>query len=213
MPCYLPKRLIVFVLIFARAAFGQSTDQADLSIAASGPLYATFGDRVPYTLTITNLGPSVASGVVVSVSAAFQVSSTGVCGSGFPCAIGSLASNQSLVVPAFVQTPYLFCPECNDPLGLYFLANVTSETQDSAQSNNHAAVSTILSPVRTLRSVPAINSWSGIALIVLLVLGAFYRRKHSLPGAELFVQANRCDRLRYYHAAVSSGRLTQALAL
>jgi len=163
---------LIVLFSVARATSGQALDQADLRITATGPLYATFGDPVPYLLTVENLGPSASTDVAVSVSAPFQVFSSGICSAGFPCALGFLASNQSRTIQVYVQTPYLFCSECRDPLALYFGANVTGQTQDPDLSNNQFVISTILSPDRKLLSVPAVSAWSSFTLIILLAFAA-----------------------------------------
>src|SRR5262245_52161508 len=111
--------LFVVLLLCVGATVALAQDQADLSITLTGPWSATFGDRIPYSLSVENLGPATASNVAINFSVApssFPVFSSGICSGGFPCAIGELASGQSISLPnIYVQTPYLFCPSCNDP--------------------------------------------------------------------------------------------------
>ena len=44
------------------------TEQADVSIAKSGPATANAGDTITYVITTTNAGPSTAAGVVATDS-------------------------------------------------------------------------------------------------------------------------------------------------
>ena len=161
-------------------AYGQSG--ADLSVALTGPLNATFGDRVVYSLAITNLGPAAATNVVVTVVSPFEVFSIGSCANGFPCGIGTLASGQGIVVSLYVRTPYLFCPQCNDPAPLFVVASVLSDTQDPTQSNNSSIFETALLPVRKITSVPIVAPWSRLFLIALLALSALARLQRFAPA-------------------------------
>src|SRR4029077_3170893 len=65
--------------------------QADLAITKTGPASVVAGTNVVYTITVTNIGPSDAAGVVVSDATPANLvflSTTGACDTAFPCALG-----------------------------------------------------------------------------------------------------------------------------
>jgi uncharacterized repeat protein (TIGR01451 family) len=85
----------------AFTSFGAAS--ADLSVSKSGPLTATSGSTVSYTITVVNNGPATATNVVLSdptpAGLAFTAANNG-CVAGFPCAIGTMTSGQSITITA-----------------------------------------------------------------------------------------------------------------
>lgn len=66
----------------------------DVAIVKTGPAQVLAGASVVYTLTVTNNGPSIAAGVVVTDPTPANltfVSNTGACTTAFPCTLGTLA--------------------------------------------------------------------------------------------------------------------------
>jgi hypothetical protein len=175
-------RVVVGLLLSICSVVAGAQNIADLSVAVSGPTYATFGDRIVYSVTVTNNGPNVASNVVLNTSQlSFPFGSIGdPCSAGFPCALGSLNASQSVSIPSIpVQTPYLFCPQCNDPFPLVVSASVTSDTSDSNTVNNRAAIFTSVFPVRSIPVVPIDADWMLLCLGVLLGFAAVFNlRSH-----------------------------------
>ena len=67
------------------------TARADLGITKTGPPSIVAGNNLIYTITVTNIGPSDAAGVVVSdatPTGLVFVSNAGDCMTAFPCALG-----------------------------------------------------------------------------------------------------------------------------
>src|SRR6185436_11693422 len=81
---------------------------ADLALTNLGPLSATPGTNVVFTLTVTNAGPSAAAGVTLAnptPAGLTFVSATGPCTAGFPCPIGALAKDAFTSVTATFAVP------------------------------------------------------------------------------------------------------------
>jgi uncharacterized repeat protein (TIGR01451 family) len=84
------------------------TQQADLSISKTGPSSAGVGQNITYTITVSNLGPSSASGVTVSDTTPAGltfVSNSGACTGPFPCSLGTLAAGQSATIVSTFNIP------------------------------------------------------------------------------------------------------------
>jgi Domain of unknown function DUF11 len=171
------SRLLVGLGLSIYSVVPSAQTMADLSIIVAGPASATFGDRLVYSVTVTNNGPDAASNVVVSLSQLPYPFGTisDPCSLGFPCALGSVGASQSVVIPSIpLQTPYIFCSPCNDPVPLIFLASVTTDTSDPNTVNNQAEIVTSLSPVRALPVVPIDADWMLLGLGALLGLCAVF---------------------------------------
>jgi uncharacterized repeat protein (TIGR01451 family) len=126
-------------------------DGADLRVELSdAPDPATAGDLLTYTITATNLGPDLATGVTVSDSLPFAVSlvsvtaSQGSCtlGTAVVCALGSLAVGAGATVSIGVR-----------PGAGGLLSNTASVAGDQpdadATNNTAAAVTTVQTPTAT----------------------------------------------------------------
>jgi len=168
-------RVFVGSLLSVLCVATSAQNLADLSVTVSGPTRATFGNPVIYTIAVTNNGPDVASNVVLNIDPLiFPFGSVSdPCSAGFPCALGSIGANQSVLIPSVpVSTPYLYCPQCLDPLPLVFAANVTGGTPDPNSVNNRALTTTSVFPVRRLEVAPIDTCWLLVSLGSLLGLSA-----------------------------------------
>ena len=173
----LASRILTALIFFTHALGSHAQSQADLSVMLSGPFTAVFGNQVPYSLTVANSGPGSASNVTISLLPPPSYPTTvqgSLCNGGFPCDIGTVAPGQSVQISIFVQTPYLYCPLCQDPASLSITASVSSDVPDPNPANNTAFVFTELFPVRSLAiPAPAGGLWSILSLIVMLSLAAW----------------------------------------
>ncbi len=121
----------------ATTSFGVA---ADLAITKSGPASATTGSTVTYTLTITNGGPGAAANVSVSdpTPAGLTFLATGgACFGGFPCALGNLASGQSVTVTASYTVTAASGSVTNT-------AQVSGSTVDPNAANDSSSVTTTI---------------------------------------------------------------------
>jgi uncharacterized repeat protein (TIGR01451 family) len=113
---------------------------ADVSISNSGPASASPGSNLTYTITVSNFGPSGASGVVVSdptpPGLSFVSASGGGCSS-FPCTIGALAVGPPVTITAVYNLPANYA-------GASPITNTASVTSasDPNSGNNSSTVST-----------------------------------------------------------------------
>ena len=119
------------------------TPVADLTVSKAAPTLVTEGDRVIYTLVLTNAGPSLAQDVVLTDTlpvAADFVSATSVsancveAGGTVTCTRDTLAAGASLSVQIVMAT-------LDDGM-LINLAQVTAATRDRAPASNVAIVET-----------------------------------------------------------------------
>src|SRR5205085_11825353 len=98
--------------------------------------------NISYTVTVTNLGPSTATGVSVAdttPSGLTFVSNTGGCTTAYPCSLGTLAPAAS----ATITSTYTVGPTFSGPVSN--TATVTSTTPDPTPGNNSATASTVAS--------------------------------------------------------------------
>lgn len=105
---------------------------ADLSIVKSGPSSAAVGSTVTYSLVVTNGGPVTANNISIAdaTPTGMTLVSAGVCGSSFPCNVGTLASGQSVTV----TTTYSILQGATGTITN--TASVTSSTADPVSTNN-----------------------------------------------------------------------------
>ena len=101
------------------------------------------GNRLVYTITVTNTGPSDAAGVVVSdatPTGLVFVSNTGDCTTAFPCALGVVPAGATRTITATFTVPITY-----PGLGpIVNVASVSATTPDDAAANNTATVETTL---------------------------------------------------------------------
>ncbi|HQZ23054.1 MAG TPA: SdrD B-like domain-containing protein, partial [Thermoflexales bacterium] len=118
---------------------------ADLGIAKTGPAQVVAGDRMTYTLVISNTGPSIAEGVVVNdllpggVTLLGATASQGVCSnSPLACQMGNLASGASALITVVVKADSGLL----DGATLINSASVSAQTHDLNTANNTSTATT-----------------------------------------------------------------------
>ena len=151
---------------------------ADLSIVKTGPITATAGSSVTYTLLVANQGPDAVPDAMISdatpIGLSF-VSASAPCASGFPCTLGALANGASvtLTVTYAIDASYIG-PVVNT-------ASVNSATvPDPTPNDNSSSVTTTVSggPGTPVTPVPIDARWM-LALIglLLMLVGASLARR------------------------------------
>jgi uncharacterized repeat protein (TIGR01451 family)/fimbrial isopeptide formation D2 family protein len=122
----------------------QVENETDLALTKSGPLTATAGDIITYTLVVTNYGPSTAQGVdakdILPAGLTFIAGSTtrGACTSSI-CQIGDMQ-------PGDVVTMVITASVGSDVRGVITnTAQVFSSTEDPNQANNRDTATTTVS--------------------------------------------------------------------
>lgn len=119
-----------------------ATANADVAVTKTGPARVLVNGTVVYTITVTNNGPAVATGVVLAdptpVNLTF-VSNAGDCTTAFPCTLGTMN-------PGAVRTITATYTAGNVPDGTVVtnVATVTSTSPDSNPANNTASVPTTI---------------------------------------------------------------------
>ncbi len=92
---------------------------ANLTLTKTAPASVRAGEPVPYVLTVTNLGPDVACGVVVSdpipagLASPELVPPCGVVGNEIRCALGELSVGTSYALPVSFTAPGAACGIAN----------------------------------------------------------------------------------------------------
>jgi uncharacterized repeat protein (TIGR01451 family) len=116
---------------------------ADVSVTKSGPPSVTLGANISYTITVTNSGPASAANTFADDSTPpglTFVGNTGACSGPFPCALGTLASGQSVVITATYNVP------ANYPgTTISNTATVSTSSPETNTSNNSSTVATPIS--------------------------------------------------------------------
>lgn len=145
------------------------TPQADLAVAmAQDPASPTAGGNLTWSVTVTNNGPSAATGVTlsdplpdgvdfVSASAGCSLSAGTV-----TCTLGALANGASATVQ-IVVTPTRAGNLSNS-------VTVSSADQDPVSANNSATFTTSVAAAAT-PAVPALSPWGIIGTAALLLTG------------------------------------------
>jgi len=116
---------------------------ADLSVVKTGPASAVAGGQVTYAITVTNNGPDTAIAATLddpTPAGLTFVSASAPCASGFPCALGDLASGASVTIDA----TFAIAASANG--SVVNTASVGSSTLDPDPSNNESSVTT---PIET----------------------------------------------------------------
>ena len=100
---------------------------ADLHITKEGPVTAVAGTNLVYTITVTNAGPSDATGVTVTdptPAGLTFVSNAGDCATAFPCDLGTLPPAATRTITATFAVPSGY----TTPNPIVNTATVTSAT-------------------------------------------------------------------------------------
>ncbi|HZP66700.1 MAG TPA: hypothetical protein VFB32_10345 [Rudaea sp.] len=125
--------------------FGSATTtvaaQSDLAITVNGPAVGILGRSNTYTFTVTNNGPSPATGTTVGSTASSGLSflsNSGDCATAFPCSLGALYPGQSMTIVAeyvVIDPP----PDATATLA----GSVASGVADPNTANNSSSVNTL----------------------------------------------------------------------
>ena len=139
----------VTALGFAGAGSAAAPGSADLKVTkAASTSSASIGQTLTYTVQVENLGPDVASGVVVTdplpkgadyVSATSTAGSCAVQGQRVVCTIGTLETGAAAKVRAATVTLAVIPRQAG---ALVNTASVKGDQQDPIASNNQATVTT-----------------------------------------------------------------------
>src|SRR5262249_33503746 len=76
------------------------TPTADVQVGLNGPVQATAGTSITYSITVTNAGPSDAVNVTLTdptPTGLTFVSASGACSAGFPCSLGTIVASAAPV--------------------------------------------------------------------------------------------------------------------
>jgi uncharacterized repeat protein (TIGR01451 family) len=131
--------------------------RADVQITKSGPASVPPGGAAVYTVTVTNAGPSTATGVTLddpTPAGLVPLSVTGAC-TALPCSLGSIPPAGQRVVTVTVAVP----PGYSGPVPIVNTATVQATTNDINPANNTATATTALgapvSDVSIVKTGPA----------------------------------------------------------
>ncbi len=144
---------------------------ADMRVVKSGPALTSPGTAISYTLTVTNLGPDPATGVVLNdptPAGLMFVTASAPCAGGFPCNLGNMAVNQSISIQTglIVSNPFLA------PVPIVNTALVSAVEIDPNLNNNASAASTtVVTGPRPPTSAPILPPWA-LALGAMCLAGA-----------------------------------------
>ena len=132
------------------------TPSADLQVSKSGPVNATPGTTITYTIAVTNAGPSDAAAVTLVDPAPpglTFVSGGGACAS-YPCALGTVTAGATTVATATFAVPAGYTTP--DPIAN--TATVSSATTpDPAAGNNTATATTAITAAVTDLAITKTN--------------------------------------------------------
>jgi len=133
---------------------------ADVQVTKSSvPNPAVAGERIYYTLTVTNNGPNFAPNVVVTdtlpAQVTFELDSEGLCTESAPgtltCAFGHLAVGASRSTVVWVSVHANAVSAAGGPVNIINTANVSSDLADQTPENNVATELTMIEDLADLR--------------------------------------------------------------
>ena len=137
------------------------TPSADVQITKSGPATAVAGTNVVYTITVTNAGPSDATGVTLAdptPPGLTFVSNAGDCTTAFPCNLGTLPPGATRTITATFAIPSGY----TTPNPIANTATVSSPTPDAAAGNNSATTNTPVGTPVTDLHITKTNGVNGV---------------------------------------------------
>ena len=139
---------------------------ADLEISATAPTLINPGASIPFGLTVTNLGPDLACGVVVdagpaaALAAAAPPPDCATTANHFPCAIGELAPQAPYALSASVTTS----PEARCGTNFVYTARVSAfpASADPTSSNDsQASTATFVSGLAITKTGGLVRGFPG----------------------------------------------------
>ncbi len=137
------------------------TPSADLQITKAGPANAVAGTTIVYTITVTNAGPSDATGVTLTdptPAGLTFVSNAGNCTTAFPCDLGTVPSGVIRTITATFAIPAGY----TTPNPIANTATVSSATPDAATGNNSATTNTPVGAPVTDLQITNTNGVNGV---------------------------------------------------
>ena len=148
---------------------------ADLSVSVTAPPTMALGENVNYTVSVTNNGPSPATGVTTSG----KLSGVTVIGTLPPCTLGDIAVGATATVTCTTSSVK------PTSLGtLTYTTTVSGVVTDSAPANNTASVSTLVNEVTdlslSLKATPDSVLQGGAVIYTLSITNAGPSPAHSV---------------------------------
>lgn len=116
---------------------------SDLQISKSGPASTNPNQNIVYTISVKNLGPQSATGVIVddpTPAGLTFVSNGGACTTAFPCSLGTLTNGQTATITATFNVPANYSGGT-----ISNTASVTATSTDANLGNNNATATTTVS--------------------------------------------------------------------
>ncbi|MGK2857493.1 MAG: hypothetical protein ACSLFQ_09825 [Thermoanaerobaculia bacterium] len=144
--------------------------QADLSVSKAGPATIVPGERVSYTITVANNGPSDAAGATLSDTidaGTALVSNEGDCATPFPCALGAIPAGATRTVTSTFDVVPEYPGE-----QLTNTATIGASTADPVPGNNNASTSAFanqIADVSMILSVPQLAGGDTMSFGITLV--------------------------------------------
>jgi uncharacterized repeat protein (TIGR01451 family) len=126
------------------------------------------GATLTYTITVTNNGPSTATGVTLTDTLPASVSffsaspGCGLAGNIVTCGLGTLLNGDSAIVTITVTT--------TAPGAITNTATVAGNEPDPTSANNAVSV---VNQVGSFAAIPTLSEWGSVALVLLLAAAGF----------------------------------------
>ncbi len=137
---------------------------ADLAVTKVAPATAIPGNNITYTITVTNNGPSDATGVTLAdptPTGLTFVSNSGGCTTPFPCSLGTIAAGATQTITATFLVPLGY----TTPDPIINTATVSATTTDPTPGNNSATAQTSVGADLSLTKVAAPSPVAAGALL------------------------------------------------
>jgi uncharacterized repeat protein (TIGR01451 family) len=186
-----PRSALLAMCLLLAVPAGARAATADVSVGMDGPEFAVVDTEASYTVTVTNAGPSAATGVTVSdpipAGARFvRTAGDGTCtpGATLRCTLPSLASGRSATVTIVLAGTTVGAK-------VHHAVAVTATTTDPTPDDLAAAVDTTITapsvapPPIVLTGPPCANVQRGTRDDDVLVGTAFGDTLYGLDGSDL----------------------------